>query len=138
MAAATQHSVKDTEVFQDGSREWVTLLACICADGSALDPAIIYQSASSSLQDLWLQAFDPDDYRAYFSASSSGWTNNDMGLAWLKQVFDRSTKAKIRSSYRLPILDGHGSHPTKSFVDYCDQNRVSSCSSFTHLPTQPR
>jgi hypothetical protein len=36
---------------QDGSQEWITLLACICADGTALDPAIIYQSASSSLQD---------------------------------------------------------------------------------------
>jgi hypothetical protein len=109
---------------QDGSREWITLLACICADGSALDPAIIYQSASSSLQDSWLQAFDPNDHRAYFSASSSGWTNNDIGLAWLKQVFDRSTKAKARSSYRLLILDGHGSHLTKAFIEYCDQNRI--------------
>ena len=36
---------------QDGNREWITLLACICADGSAFDPAIIYQSASGSLQD---------------------------------------------------------------------------------------
>jgi hypothetical protein len=27
---------------QDGSREWITLLACICADGSHLDPALIY------------------------------------------------------------------------------------------------
>jgi hypothetical protein len=108
---------------QDGSREWITLLACICADGTALDPAIIYQSASSSLQDSWLQAFEPND-RVYFSSSSSGWTNNNIGLAWLKQVFDRSTKAKARSSYRLLILDGHGSHLTKEFIDYCDQNRI--------------
>jgi hypothetical protein len=34
---------------QDGSREFITLLACICADGSHLPPAIIYQSASSSI-----------------------------------------------------------------------------------------
>jgi hypothetical protein len=55
--------------------------------------------------------------------SSSGWTNNDIGLAWLKQVFDRSTKAKARLSYRLLILDGHGSHLMKEFINYCDQNR---------------
>jgi hypothetical protein len=36
---------------QDGNREWITLLACICADGSALAPALIYQSASGSIQD---------------------------------------------------------------------------------------
>jgi hypothetical protein len=47
---------------QNGSREWITLPACICTDGSALDLAIIYQSASSLLQDLWLQAFDSDNH----------------------------------------------------------------------------
>jgi hypothetical protein len=109
---------------QDGNREWITLLACICADGSALDPAIIYQSASGSLQDSWLQAFDPNDHRAHFASSPSGWTNNDIGLAWLKQVFNPSTKAKARSSYRLLILDGHGSHLTMDFIEYCHQNKI--------------
>jgi hypothetical protein len=109
---------------QDGNREWITLLACICADGSALDPAIIYQSASGSIQDSWLQAFDPNDHRAHFASSPSGWTNNDIGLAWLKQVFNPSTKAKARSSYRLLILDGHGSHLTMDFIEYCHQNKI--------------
>jgi hypothetical protein len=34
---------------QDGNREWITLLACICADGSHLEPRLIYQSASGSI-----------------------------------------------------------------------------------------
>jgi hypothetical protein len=109
---------------QDGSREWITLLACICADGSHLEPALIYQSASGSIQDSWLQAFNPDDHRAHFASSPSGWTNNDIGLAWLKQVFDRSTKLKAGRSYRLLILDGHGSHLTMDFIEYCDRNRI--------------
>jgi hypothetical protein len=57
---------------QDGNREWITLVACICADGSALDPAIIYQSASGSIHDSWLQAFDPSDHRAHFASLHSG------------------------------------------------------------------
>ena len=56
---------------QDGNRGWITLLACTCADGSALDPAIIYQSASSSIQDSWLQTFEPKDHRAFFASSTS-------------------------------------------------------------------
>jgi hypothetical protein len=109
---------------QDGSREWITLLACICADGSRLEPSLIYQSASSSIQDSWLQAFDPDDHQARFASSPSGWTNNNIGLAWLKQVFDRSTKLKAGRSYRLLILDGHGSHLTMDFIEYCDCNQI--------------
>jgi hypothetical protein len=72
---------------QDGNREWITLLACICADGLALAPALIYQLALGSIQDTWLQAIRPKD-RVYISSSPSSWTNNDIGLSWLKKVFD--------------------------------------------------
>jgi hypothetical protein len=115
---------KRRSTIQDGSREWITLLACICADGSYLEPALIYKSASSSIQDTWLQALDPETYQVRISSSPSGWTNNEIGLAWLKQVFDCGTKAKAQSSYRLLILDGHGSHLTMDFIEYCDQNKI--------------
>ncbi|NWN33330.1 hypothetical protein GY663_29515, partial [Klebsiella michiganensis] len=104
---ASYEGIRRRTTIQDGSRQWITLLACICADGSCLEPALIYQSASGSIQDTWLQALDPDIHQIRISSSPSGWTNNEIGLAWLQQVFDRSTKAKARSSYRLLVLDGH-------------------------------
>lgn len=39
-------------------------------------------------------------------------------------MFDRETKAKARSSWRLLILDGHGSHVTMDFIQYCDKNKI--------------
>jgi hypothetical protein len=109
---------------QDGNREWITTIACICADGTALRPALIYQAASGNIQDTWLQDFDPTIHQAFFATSPTGWTNNELGLQWLKQVFDRETKEKARRSYRLLIVDGHGSHVSLSFIDYCDKNRI--------------
>jgi hypothetical protein len=44
---------KIQSISQDGSREWITLLACICADGTALEPSLIYQSATSSIQEAY-------------------------------------------------------------------------------------
>jgi len=35
---------------QDGSREWITVLASVCADGTALPPGLIYASKNSTLQ----------------------------------------------------------------------------------------
>jgi hypothetical protein len=35
---------------QDGSQEWVTVVATICADGSTLPPALIYSLANCTLQ----------------------------------------------------------------------------------------
>jgi hypothetical protein len=115
---------KMRSILQDGNREWITTIACICADGTALTPALIYQAQSGNIQDTWLQDFDPTKHRAFFTSSLSGWTSNDIGLSWLKQVFDRETKAKARLSWRLLILDGHGSHVTMDFIDYCDANKI--------------
>ena len=34
---------------EDGNRDWVTLLTCICADGTFLPPSIIYQARTGNL-----------------------------------------------------------------------------------------
>ncbi|KAH5621133.1 hypothetical protein HBI60_254160 [Parastagonospora nodorum] len=60
----------------------------------------------------------------HHGSSPSGWTNNEIGLAWLEQVFNRYTKKRARRAYRLIILDGHGSHLTMDFIEYCYQNRI--------------
>jgi hypothetical protein len=51
-------------------------------------------------------------------------TNNDVGLAWLEQDFHRHTKEKAGNNYRLLIVDGHGSHVTMDFIEYCDNNKI--------------
>ena len=109
---------------QDGSREWVSLLATICADGTALPPGIIFASKNSTIQSRWVADIEVGKHSIHVTSSPSGWTNNDIGLAWLEQVFDRYTKAKAQLRYRLLIVDGHGSHLTQDFIEYCHQNRI--------------
>jgi hypothetical protein len=79
---------------QEGSREWITLQACVCGDGSALPPAIIFASANSGLQASWVEGIEAGKHQVHVSSSPSGWTNNDISLAWVEQVFDRYTKEK--------------------------------------------
>jgi len=112
------------QAIQDGSREWISLLACICADGSALDPALIYEAGLEGLLSGWVEDINPEEHSAFITSFPSGWSNDEIGLAWLEQVFDRCTREKARRSYRLLILDGHGSHVTMDFINYCDQNRI--------------
>jgi hypothetical protein len=112
------------ETLQDGNRAWVMLLACVCGDGSVLPPGLLYESANSSIQSSWVEEIKPEVHSVLVSSSPTGWTNNEAGLAWLKQVFNRFTKAKAQRKYRLLILDGHGSHVTMDFLDYCDKNKI--------------
>jgi hypothetical protein len=37
---------------QDGNREWITIVATICADETSLPPALIYKDISGDLQDI--------------------------------------------------------------------------------------
>ena len=111
---------------QDGSREWITVLPTICADGTSLPPALIYQATTGNLQDTWLQDFDSSKHAAFFASSPSGWTNDELGYQWLTTVFDRYTKEKARQGrdWRLLIVDGHGSHINMKFLDYCNSHRI--------------
>ena len=109
---------------QDGNREWVSLLAAICADGTALPRGIIFASKNSTIQSRWVADIEPGRHLVHLASSPTGWTNNDLGLTWLEQVFDRYTKEKARRKYQLLIVDGHGSHLTKKFLEYCHQNRI--------------
>jgi hypothetical protein len=42
-----------------------------------------------------------------------------LSLAWLLTLTD-----KARLSYRILIVDGHGSHLTEDFIDYCNTNKI--------------
>ena len=109
---------------QDGSREFISLLATICADGTALPPALIYQGASYDLQDSWLEDYDSSYEEAYFATSQKGWTNEELGLSWLTKIFEPRTKQKAGNLKRLLIVDGHSSHINMRFIEFCDQHRI--------------
>ncbi|EDN07669.1 predicted protein [Histoplasma mississippiense (nom. inval.)] len=117
-------SKRNKGVSQDGSREFISLLAAICMDGTALPPALIYKGESRDMQDTWLEDFDDEKDKAYFAASENGWSNDEYELIWLQQVFNPLTKAKAGRSWRLLILNDHSSHINIKFISYADQNRI--------------
>lgn len=102
----------------------MSILASVCADGSALPPGVIFAGATNSIQSSWVADIKQEVHSVLVTATPTGWTNNQVGLAWLEQVFDRYTREKARRSWRLLIVDGHGSHITWSFLKYCDRNRI--------------
>jgi hypothetical protein len=113
-------------VNEDGNREWITLMATICADGTWGRPLLIYPSAASALQDTWIQAVDYTQHNVAFSATASGWTNDELGLKWLEnfEVWSRAKLDNPSRDWRLLIVDGHGSHVTLKFFEKCFQKRI--------------
>lgn len=57
------------------------------------------------------------------AVSDSGYTNDEISLAWLKH-FDKFSAKGQTGAWRLLLLDNHGSHATKEFLGYGDDHRI--------------
>ena len=112
-----------TKSKQDGSREFISCLACVSAIGKAIPPVLIYKGASNDLQDTWVEDVIPES-GVYFASTENGWSNNAMGLAWLQRVFERHTKPKSSRTRRILLMDGHSSHVNMAFVEWADQHGI--------------
>jgi hypothetical protein len=104
---------------QPGNREWVTVIETINASGFAIPPLVIFEAVMH--QAGWYNTL-PSDWS--ITVSENGWTNNEIGLIWLKDIFDKHTKNRVVGRYRLLIFDGHGSHITPEFDQYCLQHSI--------------
>jgi len=122
--------VIDTEVGQKyeaepGRQEWITVMECICADGSSITPMIIFKGENISKS--WipveqLKAIHAEGW--HVSCNKKGWTSNGHGIEWLKKSFEPATREKANSQFRLLICDGHDSHISADFIRHCIANRI--------------
>jgi hypothetical protein len=103
---------------QPGNRDWVTVIECINASGWCLPPFVIL--AGKLHQASWYTGLRRD---WVIGLSDNGWTNDALGLAWI-QHFNRLTEARTTGVYRLLILDGHGSHSTPEFDQFCTDHKI--------------
>ena len=103
-----------------GKQEWVTDIECISAAGEALPPLLIFKGANVNAR--WINERSPAGW--FFATSENGWTSNNLGLAWLKTVFEPLTREKAAGRQRLLIADGHGSYIRGDFIAYCMENQI--------------
>lgn len=101
---------------QPGNREWVTSIEGVNAYGWSLPPMLVF--AGKVHISTWYENEEiPRDWA--ITLSETGWTNDKVGLEWIRTIFDPITAARAVGKYRLLILDGHSSHATPEFDQFC-------------------
>jgi hypothetical protein len=68
------------DALQDGSGDFVALLMCICANGTALEPSIIFEEKGLFLECLGRDC-RPSTSPSFYDTSPDRWSNNDVGMA---------------------------------------------------------
>jgi hypothetical protein len=105
---------------QPGNREWATAIACISAEGWSVPPFLVVKG-SYHLSNWYTEGGLPHDW--VIKPTNNGWTTNETGLDWLKH-FDKHTTPRARGPYRMLVLDGHESHESAEFQEYCKAHNI--------------
>ena len=113
---------RNPRVTHDGKRELVTVIETVGADGSVLLPFVINKGAAHYMG--WYKNLMEKEKAYRFSYSPKGWTDDQLALEWLQQVFLPETQLKWGDLPHLLIFDGHGSHITFEFVSKCFSHNV--------------
>lgn len=85
-----------------------------------LTPSVIFKG--QALREGWFDVSWVPDWR--FAASKRGWTDNDLCLEWLENIFLPQTAQRGPYEWRLIVCDGHASHCSDKFQNICLKNRV--------------
>jgi hypothetical protein len=95
------------------NRELVTSMESISSIGTTTDPMIIMPG-----QQMKEKHFPKGlNNGIRIGVSESGYTNDRLSFEWLKH-FDLQTRP-LNGEWRMLVMDGHGSHLTIEFVEYC-------------------
>jgi hypothetical protein len=116
----TSNRTTKAKLIQPGNREWVTVIQGINSQGWTVPPFIVFKGRWH-LASWYNKEQLPYGWR--IAVSENGWTTNDVTLDWLKH-FDKCTRPKTVGVNRLLILDGHESHHSTDFTEYCRTNNI--------------
>jgi hypothetical protein len=118
VTSAERHS--KARMAQPGNREWVTVVQGASGGGWAIPPFIIV--AGRFALGNWFEERDlPSDW--VITTTHNGWTDNVQGLHWIKH-FNKHTRSRKVGVHRLLVLDGHESHHSTEFEQYCQENNI--------------
>jgi hypothetical protein len=99
----------------------LTAIEYIAADGWVMSPFFLLPG-QCYMENWYRQASLPDDYR--IGVTPNGYTSDAMAYDWL-HFFHTHTRSRISSrEYRLLLMDGHESHKTYEFIQFCEKHHI--------------
>ena len=107
-------------ITQCGNRDWVSLIECVSIDGRVLKPWIIFKAKLK--QKAWFEALGN---RGSIAVSKNGWTDNEIGLKWLRDCFHQETETvTAEGDYRILYIDGYASYISTVAIDFAIKNKI--------------
>ena len=120
MVVTSSDGCTNARRMQPGNRKWATVIPGVNSQGWTVPPFVIV--AGKNHLTSWYQnsGFPPE---WVIAVSENGWTTNERGMDWIRH-FDQHTRSRTVGVYYLLILDGHESHHSDEFEEYCKEHNI--------------
>lgn len=115
-----QTDVAEARQFSQGIENGLQRLPASIARATRCSPFLVVQG-KNHLANWYTDGGLPCDW--VIKPTENGWTNNETGLEWIKH-FDKHTTARAKGPYRMLVLDGHESHESAEFQEYCKAHNI--------------
>ena len=112
---------KDRRIYNNDplNRESLTGVECINGTRRDISPMLIL-TGISILAPFFLKDLSDN---VLITTAEPGYSNDWLALQWIKH-FDKHSRNIRKGAWRLLIMDGHGSHHTREFLEYCDAHNI--------------
>ncbi|EDN90727.1 hypothetical protein SS1G_00127 [Sclerotinia sclerotiorum 1980 UF-70] len=109
-----------SKAIQPGNREWATAIICVDGEGHNI-PLFLIVKDEHHLSNWYTESDLPYDW--LIKPTTNEWTNNEIGLEWIKH-FNKHTESRKVGRYRMLVLDGHESYKSPAFQEYCKEHNI--------------
>ena len=102
------------------TKDQITVLATICADGSFMKPLILFPGLT--YRNVNLRSVDPEKF--HVGLSESGWMTSESFFSYIvnclfKELTDRQIQFPV-----IIFLDGHSSHINLALAQFCKEKKI--------------
>ena len=102
-------------------RRSLTVIEAIDAAGRKPPPPLVIIQGKYLMSDWFSSEMDLD---ATIVTSESGFTNNAIGIEFLKHFIKHTDDAGPHSEWKLLLMDNHDSHETAEFLKLANDNHI--------------
>lgn len=103
------------------NRESATAIEAVSAAGRSIPLFLILAAKEHSAR--WYAAEAGLKPNTRVGTADTGYSNDLLCYEWIKH-FELHSRGLQKGSRRLLLLDGHGSHHTQEFLQFCDDNLI--------------
>lgn len=118
LKVVSEKGTKNVYSVSSESKEQITVMGCVSADGNCEKPFVILPGVRPIFQ---FKTVDPGKYDV--GVTPNGWISSDSFFGWFSNLFYNAIKNRVTFPV-IVFMDGHSSHINVAVAEFCRDHQI--------------